>query len=153
MKSLILIFFVYITVFIVGTSFRTANEPIITEHNCTMAIETIKITIDSKTFTATLLNNATTKAFKELLPLTIRMTELNGNEKYYDFPESLPTNSSNIDVIQKGDIMLYRSNTLVLFYDNFSTSYAYTKIGKINDPTGLAEALGTGNVSIRFENM
>ena len=152
MKSLILILFVHIAVFIVGTSYRKANEPIIMERNCTMAIETIKITIHSKTFTATLLNSATTKAFKKLLPLTIYMTELNGNEKYYDFPESFPIDSSNIDVIKKGDIMLYRSNTLVLFYDNFSTSYAYTKIGKINDPTGLAEALGTGNVSIRFEN-
>jgi hypothetical protein len=44
--------------------------------------------------------------------------------------------------------MLYGSNTFVLFYESFSTSYSYTKLGKINNASGLAAALGTGNVSV-----
>jgi hypothetical protein len=48
----------------------------------------LKITIDSNTFTATVYNNLTVAAFKTSLPLTIRMTELNGNEKYFDLPNS-----------------------------------------------------------------
>jgi hypothetical protein len=66
----------------------------------------IKITVNSKTFIATLLDNNSAKAFKEMLPLTINMAELNGNEKYYDLPTSLPVNSSNPGTIKNGDLML-----------------------------------------------
>lgn len=111
----------------------------------------IKITVNSKIFTATLLDNNSAKAFKELLPLTIKMNELNSNEKYHDFSMILPTNSSNPGMINNGDLMLYGSKTLVLFYKTFSTSYNYTKLGKIDDITGLATALGSGNVTVTFE--
>lgn len=126
------------------------NAPIKTENNGTMANGKIKITINSRSFTATLLDNNTAKAFKELLPMTIQMTELNGNEKYYDLPKRLPTNSTNPGSIKNGDLMLYGSNTLVLFYKSFSTSYSYTKIGSIDDPTGLEEALCTDTISVTY---
>lgn len=79
------------------------------------------------------------------------MIELNGNEKYYNLPENIPTQSSNPATIQNGDLMLYGSNTLVLFYKTFSTSYSYTKLGSIDDATGLASALGSGNMTVTFE--
>jgi len=121
------------------------------ENNTPMANGKIKITVGSKTFTATLLDNNSAKAFKELLPLTMNMIELNSNEKYYDLPNSLPTNSSNPGTIKNGDLMLYGSKTLVLFYKTFSTSYSYTKLGSIDDTAGLTTALGSGNVSVTFE--
>ena len=111
----------------------------------------LKITIGTSSFSATLQNNATASAFIERLPLTLTMTELNNNEKYADLEESLPTNASNPGTIQNGDLMLYGSNTLVLFYKTFSTSYNYTKIGKTNNPEGLLEILGSGNVAVTFE--
>ena len=111
----------------------------------------IKISVGTSTFTATLLDNATTKAFKSLLPLKINMTELNNNEKYFDLAKSLPSNSTIPPSIQNGDLMLYGSRTLVLFYQSFSTSYSYTKLGKIDNSTSLAKALGNGNVVVSFE--
>lgn len=116
-----------------------------------MPNEKVKITANSQTFTATLYDNATAKAFQEMLPLTINMIELNGNEKYYDLPNSLPTNSSNPTTIQNGDLMLYSSQTLVLFYKSFSTSYSYTRLGKVDDVTGLDSALDSGNITVTFE--
>ena len=86
-----------------------------------------------------------------MLPLTVNMVELNGNEKYVDLPRSLPTSAANPGTIQNGDLMLYGSSTLVLFYKTFSTSYSYTKMGRIDDVTGLVAALGTGNVRVTFE--
>ena len=41
----------------------------------------ITIRIGDTSFAATLADNATATAFKKLLPLSITMTELNGNEK------------------------------------------------------------------------
>ncbi len=111
----------------------------------------MKITIGSSVFTATLYDNPSATAFKGMLPLTINMTELNGNEKYFDLPEILPTKASNPKTIQNGDLMLYGSNTLVLFYKTFSTSYSYTKIGKVDNPEDLQTALGSGNVNVTFE--
>ncbi|GAB6121926.1 cyclophilin-like fold protein [Dysgonomonas termitidis] len=111
----------------------------------------MKITIGSTAFTATLESNATATAFKKLLPITITMSELNNNEKYYSLPNSLPTNPINPKTIQNGDLMLYGSQTLVLFYKSFSTSYSYTRLGKVDDTTGLASASGSENITVIFE--
>ena len=111
----------------------------------------LKITIGTTIFTATLYNNATVTAFKTKLPLTINMRELNGNEKYFDLPDNLPANASNPGTIQSGDLMLYGSNTLVLFYKSFSTSYNYTRLARIDNPSGLAAALGSADIAVKFE--
>ena len=111
----------------------------------------MNIRIGAATFTATLYDNATAAAFKSRLPMTVNMTELNGNEKYVDLPARLPTGASNPGTIQSGDLMLYGSSTLVLFYKTFTTSYSYTRIGRIEDVSGLVAAVGQGNVSVTFD--
>src|SRR5438045_9190851 len=95
----------------------------------------LKITAGQTVFNATLFDNATAIAFKDWLPLTITMTELNGNEKYFDLAGSLPTNASNPVTIKNGDLMIYGSNTLVLFYNTFSHSYSYENFEGIHDIT------------------
>ena len=111
----------------------------------------ITIRIGDRAFGATLSDNATAAAFKKLLPLSITMTELNGNEKFARLPGTVPAQASTPSSIQTGDLMLYGSSTLVLFYRSFSTTYSYTKIGRIDDPAGLEVALGSGNVAVTFE--
>jgi hypothetical protein len=111
----------------------------------------INVIVGAKTFTATLADSETGRAFAQLLPLTLPMTELNGNEKYHYLDSSLPTDSYQPGTIQAGDLMLYGNNCVVLFYETFSSSYSYTRIGSIDNPAGLAAALGSGNVSVRFE--
>lgn len=113
-------------------------------------VRKIVITINDTSFTATLEDNETVRAFLDLLPLTVDMTELNGNEKYCYLPQSLPVDSRQIDVIQTGDLMLYGSNCIVLFYQTFSTSYSYTRLGRIEQTTGLKDILGQGSVTVSF---
>ena len=111
----------------------------------------LKITIGTNTFNATLYDNPTVAAFKTRMPMTVNMKDLNANEKYFDLPNNLPANASNPGNIQAGDFLLYGTNTLVLFYKSFSTSYNYTRIAKIDNPSGLAAALGSGNITVKFE--
>ncbi len=109
------------------------------------------IKIGTNAFTATLYDNATAAAFKPLLPMTVKMDELNGNEKKIDLSANLPTNASNPRIIQSGDLMIWGSNTLVLFYKTFPTSYSYTRLGRINEIKGLAAAIGSGDVTVTYE--
>ena len=111
----------------------------------------LKITIGNVSFSITLEDNATTRAFKTQLPMTVNMSELNGNEKYFNLSNGLPTASTNPGTIHTGDFMLFGSTTVVVFYKTFSTSYSYTRLGRIENPSGLADALGSGNVQVKFE--
>jgi len=110
----------------------------------------IVVTIGDKTFEATVDNTPTGEAFLALLPMTLQMNELNGNEKYGYLSTNLPTNTYVPGTIYAGDLFLYGSNCLVLFYETFSSGYSYSRIGRIIDPSGLEEAVGSGNVTVSF---
>lgn len=114
-------------------------------------IEQIIIQVGNQEFTAKVYQNDTAKSLINKLPLTLTMNELNGNEKYFYFSESFPKNSEQVGEINTGDIMLYGSDCLVLFYDSFSTKYSYTRIGYIENPEGLATALGDSNIEVALK--
>ena len=114
-------------------------------------VDDITVTIGDQSFTAKMEQNSTAEAFRALLPLTLEMQELNGNEKYHYLSQSLPTNRTEVGTIHAGDIMLYGDNCVVVFYETFTTSYSYSPIGHITDPEGLKEALGTGTSTIIFK--
>lgn len=113
-------------------------------------VNKITLNIGDSQFTATLYDNETAKELASRLPLTLNLQELHGNEKYYYFDSPLPSDATVPDRIHAGDIKLYGSDCLVLFYDSFTTAYSYTDIGEIDNPDGLKEALGTGDVIIIF---
>lgn len=110
----------------------------------------LNIEIGKRIFRAVLYDNQSVKSFKKMLPMTISMEELNGNEKYQYLDEKLPEDSQKVKEIRTGDFMLYGSDCLVLFYMDFKTTYAYTKLGYIEDPEGMASALGQGSITVTF---
>jgi len=111
----------------------------------------ILLTVNNTTFSATLLDNALADKFMEQLPLTIDMSELNGSEKFYSFSERFPVKGERVGNIKKGDLMFFGSDTLVLFYKNFSTSYSYTRLGTLDHSKNLQEILGRKGVTVRIE--
>ena len=108
------------------------------------------MTVGERRFAVTLTNNAAAGAFAAQLPLTLDMSDLNGNEKHAELPRALPANASRPGTIRNGDLMLYGTTTLVVFYETFNSSYSYTRLGRVDDPSGLAQALGRGEVRVIF---
>lgn len=109
----------------------------------------IVVSVGGKSFTAKVEDSETGRAFVAKLPLTLSMTELNGNEKY-SYGVSLPTASRYCSTIEAGDLMLYGSNCVVLFY-GAAGGYSYTRIGRLTSTAGLVSAVGNGSASVTFD--
>ena len=150
MKLFFVFLFLVVSLISCASCFKTSS-PSDSSNNINPNGSKMKLKIGNSTFSVTLYDNATVTAFKSLLSLTVNMVELNGNEKYADLSRKLPTNASNPGTIRNGDLMLYGSSTVVLFYKTFPTTYSYTKLGRMDDATGLVAALGAGNVTVMFE--
>ena len=110
----------------------------------------MKIQIGETTFTATLADNSSVDALKELMtdePLTLNMSDYANMEKGVDLGVSLPQNNEQMNT-QAGDIILYQGRTFVIYYD--TNSWSLTPIGKIDnvDAEELREVLGTGDVTV-----
>ncbi len=114
-------------------------------------MDSVKISINGQNFSARLEDNLSARAFAEKLPLEVDMQELNGNEKYFYLDSDLPSDSERIKQIHAGDLMLFGSNCVVIFYKDFSTSYSYTRLGKIDNAASLAKVLGAGNIHVTFK--
>jgi hypothetical protein len=109
------------------------------------------VNVGQETFTATLADNATATAFKVMLPLKLKMKDVNANEKVSSIPAKLPTHDANPKRLEAGDLMIWTSRSVVLFYKSFPTTYSYTRLGRIDDAAGLAAAVGSGSVTVTFE--
>src|SRR5215213_4338444 len=108
------------------------------------------MTVGERRFAITLTDNAAARAFAAQLPLTLDMRELNGNEKHADLRAALPAHASRPGTIRNGDLMLYGTNTVVVFYETFDSSYAYTRLGRVDDAADLPRALGWRGVRVVF---
>ena len=109
------------------------------------------IKLNGKEFEFEFKDTEVANQIKSKLPFTVKMTNLNGNEVYYQFSgESFTTNHKSVGTINIGDIYLYQSNYLVLFYKTFTTSYSYTEIGKLKDATGLDTIIGSSDIEVEW---
>lgn len=113
-------------------------------------VNEMKVNINGTEYTAHFYDTKAAEEFKAMLPLTLNMSELNGNEKYIYMDGDFTTASENVGSIKKGELMLYGSSCVVLFYDSFSTPYSYTRLGYIDDPDRLEKAVGSGSVTVEF---
>ncbi|WP_242957513.1 cyclophilin-like fold protein [Gemmiger sp. An120] len=111
------------------------------------------VQIGDKTFTARWENNAAARALAERAAdsaVTVELRDYGGFEKVGSLGENLPADDRQLTT-QTGDIVLYNGNQIVLFYG--SNSWSYTPLGHIEDLTGWKEALGKGDVTVRFSAM
>jgi len=110
----------------------------------------VNVKVGNKSFECEFYDNRAANALLETIPVKYKMSELNGNEKYKYLDRDFPTDEKKVRRINAGDIMLYGSDCLVLFYRSFNTSYEYTPVGRITDPKGLKKAAGRGKVIVKF---
>lgn len=108
------------------------------------------LSVGGQEFTIVLEDNEAARALVERFPLSLEMADLHGNEKYTYLEQPLPTASYQPGQIKAGDFMLFGDDCLVVFYESFSSGYSYTRLGAIEDPAGLARALGEGPVSVQL---
>ena len=141
MKKVLLVCIVIISIFSITGCKRVDNSMKVSDDKM------ISVIIDGKTYKLNLESNTTVDEFIKLLPKEYTMNELNGNEKYVYINESLSTVKYMPKRIEKGDVMLYGDNCIVIFYKSFDTNYSYTKIGHIDD----LDDLGNGSITIKFE--
>lgn len=105
----------------------------------------IQMQVNNEVFNVELENNETVEALIQLLPMDIRLQDMNGNEFYNYLPDQLPNNSTSVKEVQAGDMMLYGDDCLVIFYKSFQTSYSYTRLGHMENITDFKDALDNGN--------
>ncbi|WP_241093597.1 cyclophilin-like fold protein [Xanthomonas sp.] len=108
------------------------------------------MTVGERRFAVAMADNAAARAFAAQLPLALHLSELNGNEKHAELPQPLPGQARRPGTLRAGDLMLYGTQTLVVFYSTFASSYSYTRLGRVQDPAGLAQALGRRDVRVAF---
>ena len=118
--------------------------------NFNVDYNTMNLKVNNSTMKVKLSDNAATKALVERLKegtITYNAYDYGGFEKVGALGFSLPSNDTYITT-EPGDIMLYTSNQLCIFFD--SNSWEYSPIGKIEGMTKqqLKDAFGTGEVSI-----
>ena len=114
---------------------------------------TMRIIIGNRELTATLVQNSSTEALRELLragPLTINMRDYGNMEKVGSFGRNLPRNDERITT-EPGDLILYQGNAFVIYYA--PNTFSFTRLGKINNITQeeLKRILGEGNVTVILE--
>lgn len=113
-------------------------------------VETISIQARGTTFLATLADSEAARQLAAQLPVSYDMSELNGNEKYAYSDTGFSTEGASVpSTINAGNVMLFGNDCVVVFYGTHSNDgYSYTPLATIDDPAGLAEALGSGSVTV-----
>ena len=110
--------------------------------------KTLFLKIDNTDVDVNWLDNDSVTALKKLAKdgLVIKMHMYGGFEQVGSLGTSITSDDTRITT-SPGDIVLYSSNQIVIFYD--SNTWAYAKLGHINlSKSELTDLLGDGDVTI-----
>lgn len=108
----------------------------------------LRLQVGQTAFAVTLADTNAARALAQRLargPLELSLRDYAGFEKVGALGFSLPA-SDRQTTTGPGDIVLYQGDQVVLFYG--SNSWSYTPLGRVDDLTGWADALGGGDVQI-----
>lgn len=111
----------------------------------------MKLSINDVEIPVTWEENPSVDALKEELKagdVVVPMSMYGGNEQVGSLGKRYPSNDVQTTT-NSGDIVLYSSNQIVVFYG--SNSWAYTRLGKMDLPAEeVTELLSNGNVTVRL---
>jgi hypothetical protein len=132
-------------IFVSGTACSQNNQ-----NNNNSETSIMYLHIGDRILTATLVDNSSTRALRELLaanPVIINMSDYGNFEKVGNLGTTLPQNNQQITT-QSGDLILYQGNQFVIYYDR--NSWSLTRLGRINNVSQqeLRNILGAGNVTV-----
>lgn len=111
----------------------------------------LRIDAGGQVFFACLEDTEAAKALGEMLPMSLEMSDWQGNAKRFQLPSVLPEKAEEYPSVSGGALMLEGSGTLCLFYQEDSQGGTYTPIGEVEEPEGLAQALAGDRVEVSFQ--
>lgn len=142
-KIIIILLIISITLIIIGL-FKN-NKSMEKENTMTY---NLKITVNNEELIIELVDNeATQELINKLLKqdIVVNASEYDNFEKVGDLGFTLPSNDTKIKT-EPGDLMLYQSHQITLFYN--SNTWSYTRLGKVinKSPKELKQILGQEDV-------
>jgi hypothetical protein len=111
----------------------------------------IRMDMDGTSVTATLDDNATSRDFISLLPLTLTLEDYNGTEKISNLPKKLSTKDAPAGIDPSiGDITYYSPwGSVAFFYKDFGYSRGLVKLGRIDSGVDVFHRPGKLRVTIQ----
>lgn len=111
----------------------------------------IRITAEGAELTATLEDNAASRAFAAMMPLTLKMEDLYGRELCHRLGAgTLPTDGLRSDGYEIGDIAYWPPRgSLVLLYAQNGERFERQHLGRIDG--GIERLAALGDTEVRFE--
>ncbi|MCR5349426.1 MAG: hypothetical protein K6E20_00385 [Acholeplasmatales bacterium] len=152
MKKILITLLLIICLTLVGcNSNKYINDSASSENTIISDLEdkTLKLYIDDIEINVTWENNASVNALKELETITVNMHQYGGFEQVGSIGKTITSNDKQITT-NPGDIVLYSSNQIVIFFG--SNTWSYTKLGHLNlNQDELNNILDKSNVILRIE--
>lgn len=152
MKKILTALLLIISFVLVGcNSNNSINNSTSSENTIISDVEdkTLKLYIDDIEINVTWENNASVNALKELETITVNMHQYGGFEQVGSIGKTITSNDKQITT-DPGDIVLYSSNQIVIFFG--SNTWSYTKLGHLNlNQDELNNILDKSNVILRIE--
>lgn len=110
----------------------------------------IKVSAGGRTLTATLEDNATTRAFLKKLPITLHMEDLYGREMCHHLDEALPADDVQNRGYETGEIIYWPPRrSFVIMYRQNGERFGMQRVGRIDSGVEIFER--SGNMDVTFE--